>query len=194
MDKRVHDMYLGALIVMRDGTNPDRIAMAGHALRELCVELMRGAGIEKTKYNLGSEVNNLKQPWDKVQNEAKACSGLCGNCAGKNLRKFLQLLSGFFARHSMNRPKATEKIASAIGQIDVNRRIAGSNEHMPAAQRWEEIHDFFNKCGHHGPTTFDELQSRLFEFEELLIRLLLPTPSGDMTEIDEILAEEKANA
>lgn len=185
--------YHGALAVLRDESNPDRIALAGHGLRELSEQLMRDAGVEKTKYNLGSEIHNLRGPWEKVQEEAKACSGVCGNCAGGNLRKFLRLLSEFFARHALNRPKATEKMASAIEQIDVNQRIAGSDEHKPAAEQWAEIHDFFNKCGHHGPITFDEFQKGLFAFEELLIRLLLPSPSGDMSAIDEILAKENAN-
>src|SRR5437899_874583 len=93
---RLYVQYLGALTVLRDETNPDRVALAGHGLRELSEQLMRDAGVVTTKYNLGNEVQNLKQPWEKVQEEAKACSGVCGNCAGKSFRKFVKILSEFF--------------------------------------------------------------------------------------------------
>jgi hypothetical protein len=192
-DTRLHTQYLGALTVLRDSTNPDRIALAGHGLRELSEHLMRDAGFEKQKFNLGNEVHNLRPPWEKVQEEAKACSGVCANCAGRNLRNFLQRLSEFFDRHALNRPKATKRINSTIEQLDINGRIAGSNEHDRATKKWKEFNDFFNQCGHHSAPNLDELETNLFHFEELLIRLLFPSPSGDMAAIDEILAEENAN-
>lgn len=194
MDRRLHDWYLGALMALRDELNPDRVALAGHGLREVSDELMKRSGVQATKFNLGSEVSGLLDRWKKVQKDAEACTGVCAKHVGGRLRQFLERLKKVLHDHAQFRPKREEQIRLAIEQLDINSRIATGNEAETALNQWCTIHDFFNHCGHHRVTDLDELRAKLEAFEMLLTDLLLPSPSGDLSVLDEILAEENANA
>jgi len=75
IDPRLHDWYLGALLTLRDESNPDRVSLAGHGLREVSNELMKLSGVQESKFSLGREITELLNPWEKVQEDAKALHG-----------------------------------------------------------------------------------------------------------------------
>lgn len=193
-DPRLHDWYLGALLALNDEANPDRVSLAGHGLREVSGELMKLSGVQESKFNLGNEITDLLDPWAKVQEDAAACTGVCAKHVGGRFRKFLDRLKRVLSDHAQFRPRRQEQIRLAIEKLDVNSRIVSGSQAADAQNRWRTVHDFFNHCGHHRVLDLNELHAHLEAFELLLTDLWLPSPSGDLSAIDEILAEENANA
>jgi hypothetical protein len=193
-DPRLHDWYLGALLALNDEANPDRVSLAGHGLREVSAELMKLGGVQESKFNLGNEITELLDPWAKVQEDAAACPGVCAKHVSGRFRKFLDRLTRVLTDQAQFHPKRQEQIRLAIKRHGVNSRIASGSEAENAQKRWRTIHDFFNHCGHHRVLDLNELKANLEAFELLLTDFWLPSPSGDLSAIDEILAEENANA
>jgi len=192
IEPQLRDRYLGALLVLRDEANPDRIALAAHGLREVSGELMKVQGVQRSNFNLGKEITDLLNPWEEVQKDAATCTGVCANHVGQRLRKFLDRLKTVLADHERFNPTRLNRIGLASQRLDVNSHPASDLE---ARQRqWKKIHEFFTKCAHHSVRNLDELNANLDAFESLLITLWLPSPSLDLSAIDEILAEENTNA
>lgn len=193
VDPCLHDWYLGALFVLNDESNPDRIALAAHGLREVSDRLMRLAGVEKQN-SLGNEVTGLHGKWVKVKSDAASCAGSCATHVSVQLRGFLDELDKVLDNHVRFLPTRKTQILTAVEKFDVNDRIATGGAAKSTQDLWFRLHTFFNNCGHHGKTDLSELKVNLGEFESLLIDLRLPSPSGDLSMIDEILAEAEADA
>jgi hypothetical protein len=62
------------------------------------------------------------------------------------------------------------------------------------ADKWIELHTYFNATAHRSTTTEDEFSSKLDELEQILMDCLSPTPSEDFSAIDSILLEESSDA
>jgi hypothetical protein len=64
------------------------------------------------------------------------------------------------------------------------------------AERWIELHTYFNAVAHRSPAAKpeEEFLARLDELERLLMDSLSPQPSEDFSVIDAIFREDRADA
>jgi hypothetical protein len=194
IDARLGGMYLGAIAVLDDESNPDSLALAAHGLRELMEKIprYRDLPLKAHSENLGSKVREIEEVW----NTAVAKSGCHrdGYWSGeidKRLRRMLKKLGEFFAWHETHRPRRNHETAGIIRDLEPSgQRFPPSieEEHISS---WSNIFDFFVAASHHKTADPAEFRANVQSLEDLLLDRLAPKTFADFDTIDEILREAK---
>ncbi|HOQ48154.1 MAG TPA: hypothetical protein PLA43_19700 [Bryobacteraceae bacterium] len=192
----IAELYECALRVLADGSNPGRLFLAAHSIREMIGGLPRflDLPILAEQGRLGDQVTALEATW------AKATKSQChnnGNWAGEidgPLRKLLDALQKFFQWCKDNRPRRRDVAASVFRSTDPSGMPLPETVEKKRIDRWLALHDYFVRVAHQSSTTEDEFQAALDDLEQVLLGLLYPQPSEDFSAIDALLAEENPNA
>lgn len=197
-DQRLANMYLGALKVLADTDNPDRLAQASHSLRELLEKLPRhlDVPVRTKRYRLRDKIQNLRRGWHGVMKH----SDWPGNPAWSGtinapLRGFLKKAQGFFAWFEVEYPTRKEQTAKVLRSLDpLGRPLPVPIERL-RVEEWDRCHRYFEGVGHHNfvpsPEDFDLW---LFSLERFLMDQLCPRTFEDHSHLDQIITEGEANA
>ena len=162
---RFSDMYLGALRVFRDRSNPDRLVLAAHGLRELMRKLalqlaahsLPSGSIHRTD-GLPSHLPRLQKAWLKLGWDGKSELGF------RKVRPFLHAAGGFFASLG-SRPSRSEIGTHALRRLDKHPVPLPPRLEELQLDAWGDIERFFLGVCHHDRLAKDE------EFEAYLIAL-----------------------
>lgn len=177
-------IYLGALRVLADRSNPDRLALGAHGIRELInlIPAFFELPIEQKDDSLGNKVQVLHDAWRREQKKPRQPGEAFSS-------KFVQKLEDFFAWHTKHTPKQKERAAAMLTHLDPAKRPLPAPIQELRVEQWRNTLDFFNRAAHHGGCKEDELGSWLDSLEAFLLDLVKPRFFDNADTIDALIAE-----
>lgn len=184
-------IYLGALYVLQQVDNPDRLALASHNFRELMQNILRvRADVREATISLTPEVMNLRNDWYRAAKETSCLNG-DGNWTGeidKPLNGFLRKVADFFKWFDGHRPGRKKEIAGMLQEFDpIGIPLPNALKKLNV-DTWEKIREFFLGVAHHGKKVDkDEFTRGQDVFERFLLERLQPPTFEHHAEIDELI-------
>ncbi len=103
LDRGLGSMYLGAIMVLSYGANPDCLPLAAHGIRELMEKLPRRFNVPMIAQaeKLMDKVRELERSWNDALGKTKShCGQSWAGAVDPPLAKFLDAL-GFFSSQSL---------------------------------------------------------------------------------------------
>lgn len=190
------ELYECALRVFQDNANPGRLYLAAHSIRELTKDLPKVLDVPVL-----TDHGRMRDKLDALEKTWTASLGSTCHQAGEwlgeiddLLRRLLTKLPEFFKWRSESEPKMRESATALFRRVDPAGRQLPLALEKRRADRWIELHTYFNAAAHRSPTTEAEFSEKLDELEQILMNTLSPTPSEDFAAIDAILLEEPPDA
>lgn len=186
------NLYIGAIRTINEMENPERNAVTAHCFRELIEKLPSAFNIPIPHHSgdLGQEVNNLEQDWEKANRNSNCNSekGWTGQI-DKPLEKFLNRCREFFNWKKDNRLSRKQRAIEVIRTTDPSYISMPQQLEKLEAEKWIAFHGFFDGVSHHqkNPTN-DEFNSWVEHFESFLLDRLRPRTFDDQKKIDKIIA------
>jgi hypothetical protein len=194
-DPQLGTIYLGGLHVLHQEGNPDREALAAHAIRELMEKLPQFIDVptpEKPKkpVSLNVKVRELSGHWSGVSAEAMSATVIT-----PKLRKFHIRVKDFFDWFEQSFVKRREQTAAALRSLDATGRSLPTPIEELHIKHWGLCNDFFQSVSHHGRLcSQEELASWLDELERFLLDRMRPRTFETFSTLDKIIAEGETDA
>lgn len=193
LDPQLVAQYRGAIRVLNDSGNPDRIALAAHGIREFGEHLTKHLELPTPTQgeNLGDRVRRLQPVWEAARSERldRSQQGECENTPHED--KLFKELDTFFRAVEQEKPTQRQRAERLVEELDVNRHSVNSAHKLSEVQRWLEIRRFFQRASHHSRTSLEDLLATLDRLQDFLIAKLHRQPSLDLTAIDQLLAKQQ---
>jgi hypothetical protein len=191
-------MYMGALVVLDQGSNPDRFALAAHGIRELMEKLPTYLDLPMQAHSesLKSKVREIEDCWGRASGSSMCHkNGDWGGTVDQPLQKFLRSLQSFFSWFSKHHTRRRSETLEAVRKMDCSGRRLPERLEEINVKSWEEIWDFFVSVAHHRrlPDAAEFMQW-LDALERFLLDRLSPRVFSDFDEIDKIIGEGEGNA
>ncbi len=194
--QEIAELYQSALRVLADGSNPGRLFLTAHAIREMADRLPKFLDLPTLaeQGRLGDRVSALEVTW---VNATKSQCRKDGQWAGEiddPLRKLLEALQEFFQWWKDNRPRRRDVAARLFRSTDPSGMPLPKTLEQKRADRWLTLRDYFVRVAHQSSTTEEEFRLVLSELEQILLDSLYRRPLEDFLAIDALLAEEASDA
>jgi hypothetical protein len=179
-------MYVGALQVLADDGNPDRLALAAHGIRELIKELpayfnlpvpIRGA--------MGNRVTALHQAWKKARPNMHPEKPLPGALWAK--------LEGFFGWFEAELPTWKQRTTELLRGLDPAGRPLPAPIEKLRVEEWLLCNEFFVTSAHHASCSEEDFAKWLSFFEHFLLDLVRPRTFDNADKIDALIKEAEAD-
>lgn len=192
------DMYLGALMVLKDETNPDRFSLSAHNMRELMAKAPSYMDVElKDPYSsekMSNKVDNLGKEWNRLIKGVKKIDD-CSELDEVRLKKFLKAYSKFFEWFKESRPKFKTRVAKLIRTLDPTGLSLPSPIEELRVDEWGFIRDYFLRVCHHDKlTNIVEFESWLHTMERFFLDRLQPHTYADLNLIKSIIRAGEGDA
>jgi len=176
--------YFGAVTVLSDTSNPEAPYQAAHSLRELMEKLPKYRDVD-----VAGGVGQLKVVAQRVQawwldRKAQGLRCLKGACEveGGDLVSVLDELDSVLVG-SMTRSQEAE---AALRSFDP----AGADVDSRTLKDWRRLRGKLSDLSHHSDTVPPEsVHVLLVQFGSLFLSLASPTPSDDLSLLDDIMRE-----
>lgn len=190
------ELYECALRIFQDNTNPGRIFLTAHSIRELTKDLPKVLDVPVLTNHgrMRDKLDALEKSWNAALASGCNCSGAWTGQIDGPLRQLFSKLLEFFKWRTQSEPKMRDSATALFRRIDPAGRSIPEPLEKRRAARWIELHTYFNAVAHRSPTTDAEFSTNLDELEQILMDSLNPTPSEDFSAIDAILLEESNDA
>ncbi|GER78876.1 conserved hypothetical protein [Candidatus Denitrolinea symbiosum] len=196
-DNPMARIYLGAIFVLGDSKNPDRLALAAHNFRELLSRLPKRLGLDTKSFQekLDSELFSLREQWDRAQRNSKCRrSDSWDGEIDPPLLKFLSLIPTFFDWYDSIRPRRKQVVTRALRKLDpapVNLPSHIEQEHW---QEWQALYSYFAAVAHHEKhVNMEEFQSQVNRLEIYLVTRLRPRTFEDIKDIENLIRRAEGN-
>lgn len=193
-DVRLGRMYIGALAVLEQAFNPDRVPQSAHSFRELMEKLPRymDLPVPKDPPSMTYRVRQLEESWDQLPNDPDAAD------AGSRdaIQRYLRASKEFFAQVDEINPKRRDRLERIFQSLDpIGIPLPQAIEDNRTAV-WEDAWTFFTDTAHHRgePVGVDAIRSKARGLERLLLDQLRPRTFEDQDEIDLIIQEGESDA
>jgi hypothetical protein len=191
-------MYIGALIVLSNPDNPDRLPQAAHSLRELMEKIPRYLAVETraSRGNLKDEARKLEERWNNtVENSACYDDGNWNGSIDRHLQRLLQRLQQFFDWFDEHHPLRRTETATVLRQLDGSGRTLPARLEDQEVKGWLAIRDYFVSVSHHRtPPPEEDFRARMDALERFLLDRLRPRTFADFDVIDDIIQEGEGDA
>lgn len=184
-------MYMGAVAVRPQDSNPDRFAQAAHSVRELMEKLPRYLDVPvlERELSMKEKLRQLEDIWDRAQGDATGVS------ITATLKKFLASVKEFFDWFREQHPRRRERTARVMRSLDPGTSKLPSKIEDLRLKEWDACHGFFQGVSHHTTEcTEDDLDAWIDSLERFLLDRLRPRTFEDHDELDEIIAEGESRA
>jgi hypothetical protein len=187
-------MYVGAWTVLNDGTNPDRIALAAHAMRELMEKGQRELAVSVKPAALGSGQTGVAfERLDRLCRRARQESEPYRSRSGpidEIVARVLEAAEELVAVHNQERPGRVAQREDLIRRLDPLGAALPAEMVADWMERWDNWDRLFQLTSHHqiAPTA-EELASAMDEFTAFLLERLEPVPSRAREEIEQLIRE-----
>ncbi len=195
-------MYLAAIVELQ-GENPDRLALAAHALRELMEKIPRysaapvreDASQQKGRTTLTHKVRTLEEAWLSAKRSTHLRQNPWSGELDRVMCNFFAQLDSFFDQVHKDNPARTEADRAAMQRIDPTMAgLPGDLEKRRVAE-WQRCREYFEGVAHHNPSrSLAELQQMLERFEQMLLDMLTPKTFDTFAQLDAIIQEGEGNA
>lgn len=192
-------MYIGALVVLANPNNPDRLPQAAHSLRELMEKIPRYIAVEirAESESLRVKVRELEGRWNSTVENSMCYDG--GNWTGsidRHLRRLLQRgLQPFFNWFNEHHPRRRVETAAVLRQLDGSGRTLPARLENLEVKGWMAIREYFQAVAHHGRQPPEEdFRTWIDALERSLLDRLRPRTFADFDAIDDIIREGESDA
>jgi hypothetical protein len=185
----IADLYESALRVRWDEGNCGRFLLAAHAIREMTNNLPKVLDLPVETGRLGDQVDALEKVWDRTTKSTCHQQGEWTGVIDDLLRNLLGKIHGLFEWRRKNRQDRRLVVAKMFRKIDPSGQSLPETLEEKRTDSWLDLHDYFVSVTHGKTTTTEEFAGKLESLEKILIDILYPTPSVDISAIDRILEE-----
>jgi hypothetical protein len=202
---RLGRIYIGAILVLKQHTNPDRLALAAHNFRELLEKLplyfeklpvSREGGFPDSLKppDLLPEVRKLNDAWRKLKAPK---SQTLPDATGReqDVRSYLRASETFFGRFEKAYPTRKAKATLVLRKLDPTRLPlppAIEDLHVEEFERHRQY--FVAVCHHRQEVTSKEFEDWQSSCERFLLDRLIPRTFEDQAAIDKIIQEGERDA
>jgi hypothetical protein len=190
-------MYWGGILALDQGANPERLAMAAHAFRELQNLLPEHLDVPEATERM-DVVNEFPAIADKWESASKSgCRDADGKWDGAidgPLAKFLAWFDKVIQRYVERNPRMRRVGEEMLRRLDPTLLELPSEAADRVIERWWSVRTTFVLFAHHKRTDEAELIGTLGDFENLLGDRLFPRTFEKQAEIDAIVARAEADA
>ena len=189
-------MYIGALAVLEDLHNPDKLAQCAHSLRELMEKLSLAVEVPMKAHrdNLRAKVRELEDSYLRSRGQT-ICFTPAEEWKGgidAHLQRFLARLGDFFDWFSTNYPRRRQEVHGVLMRLDCSERPLPQVLASLNVNAWQAKREYFQSVSHHGrEAKEDEFRSWVNALERFLLERLVPRTFEDFAEIDALLGEER---
>lgn len=176
--EKVAKIYLGAILVLRQFDNPDRVSLCAHGVRELINSLPRFIDVpivKEARQQLGNFADALQLDWQKVVDEGiwpgkPPWTGEINTC----LRVFLERAMLLVEAHASIREGRRTQVKEIIKKQNFSAVPLPETIEDLKAKEWDEYRNYFTRVAHHSSTNEGEFLQYLTNFEYLLLNYLKP--------------------
>jgi hypothetical protein len=197
-DAELADMYFGALIVAKQGNNPDRFSHSAHGIRELMEKLPRYYDVEikEQKTTLNSKVHELQQTCQPLIEKVNKCNpDKPEEKPDGYLNKIKISVESFLSWFDKHHPTRKAEIAKTLQKLDGAGRAMPQPLEKLNVQYWDEMRDYFQAVAHHGKKPAEQEYGQWLDaFERFLLDRLHPRTFSDFDELDKLIQEGETNA
>jgi hypothetical protein len=189
-------MYWGAIVALDGADNPERLAMAGHSLRELQDRLPGIFDLPEAtqRFKLDDVFPGIAAKWEATR-DGSACHQ-DGDWIGEidqRLQKFLRAFDSFVRQYKERNPRMQRVSRAALARLDPGLEIVPAATGDEAVAVWLDVRRIFVKVAHHNITDETILVGALARFESLLGDRLYPKTFEKQSEIDAIIREAEVH-
>ena len=180
--------YLGALYVLDNHYNPDRIAQAANSLRELLEKLPRVVHRSET-LGSGPDFAGMRRSIHKriLKDRERYSEGWKDEQINAHLDKTLRKVVDYFERNQQ--PTRREQIQQAVATIDPMVNSLDSEIQEAKRNQYYHLWDQLEGFAHHkSDPDIAEFNKCLKELENTVFDLLAPITAQDQQEIQTILS------
>ena len=195
-DRSLAQMYLGAIRVLKDTGNPERVRQAAYSMRELMDNLTKHFGIYRDPLPaLFKKLDEAEASWERALNESICyADGAWKGKIDSSLSSFLQKAQELLSLHS-SRLSGKGASSQLIRKIDEFDAFFSESLHRRNLRIWSKAYGFFNGVLHHNEEVEQrKFENRLKDTELLLLDLFLPKPTKDFDSLDALIREGEDDA
>jgi hypothetical protein len=193
------NLYIGAIAVLQQTSNTDRVAQAASSLRQLMDTAPRFMDLSvplKKRPSLNNMVSTYSQRWRDCQKKSKNHSdGKWEGEIDQPLLTFLGHTEEFISFYDETHIKIIEKAAIVVRHLDQLKERLPEPLLTLRAKEWQTMYDFFTTTLHHGRFPSDK---ELEAWAEALGRFLLagwrPEKAADQENLKNIIEEGERDA
>jgi hypothetical protein len=181
-------MYFGAIRVLHDDENPDRMALAAHGIRELIENLPKyfDLPVPRRRESLGVKVRALHQAWQKVLKRITPPDDPIPDA-------FVEKLKAFFEWFAVDQPERREVAAMVVRGFDPSGRQLPAAIEKDQVDEWHGLRQYFVETAHHRGSPPVDFSARLEAFERFLLELIRPHTFENADRLDDLIAEGEGN-
>jgi hypothetical protein len=191
---QLYGMYQSAVMLLGQVSVPDRLPLAGHALRELMEklpayeDLLLTGEFPNRRSNVLSKVQSLRTIWVKMKR-----NGRLKRAAEEGVwsipESSYQALDRFFDSHELRGKK--ERTSRDLALLDPMGSGLPEVVEQGLIARWMDTHDYFSGVAHHENRNTDvaEFLDRLSWLDDFLLSRLKPRTFEDHGILDHLIAE-----
>ncbi len=192
------DIYWGAILVLDNHDNPERLAMSGHSLRELQDRLPRILAVSEAtdRLKLDDVFPGVADKWEATRNGSKSRTD-DGDWQGEvdaRLRKFLKWFDEFVRKFRERNVRMERVSRAALRTLDPGLDTVPAETGDHAVRVWLEVRKTFVDVAHHNIVEESALVDAIAKFESLLGDRLYPSTFEKQAQIDTIIREAEINA
>jgi hypothetical protein len=189
--ERIARMYLGAIIAMKDCTDPERFTKAAHEIRELMEKISEVANVEIRSLNerMGARVAELEKAFNEMLANSKLKPPDWDGPADGSIRRMLNKLKEFFQWKTDHQPKRRDEVKQVFRALE-GHQLPSEDLEKIAIEKWMDIRTFFVNVAHH---QFEPVEAQFHEnltyVEQFLSAKLNPKTFADFDAVDAIIEE-----
>ena len=196
-DHQLASMYLGALSVLKQASNPDRVAQAAHGLRELLEKLPRilDMPVESKLPNMKEKIRLLQKSWSRAKSDSEWLKNPTNSASVDGpIRKFLVDSETFFSWFDTDHLTRKQQATRVVRSLDPQKKLLPAPIEKLHVEAWEQYRDHFVLVSHHNVVeTFDEFVKWMDGVEGYLLDRLVPRTFEDFTSLRTIIGEGEVN-
>lgn len=190
-NERIARMYVGAIIALKDGTDPERFTKAAHEIRELMEKISEVANVEIRSLNerMGPRVAELETEFNSVIANSKLTAPGWDGPVDKPIQRLLNKCVEFFKWKTDHQPKRRDEVKHVFRALE-GHQLPSEDLEKIAIDRWMDIRTFFVSVAHH---QFEPVEAQFYEHlsyvEQFLLVKLNPKTFADFDAVDALIEE-----
>ena len=192
-DTAIGGWYLGARMALRAVGNPERLAHAGHSLRELMDKLNRvlDVPVKADGNSLGNKFRAMTDSWDKSKRLSECfADGTWSGVIDDHARRGFAAVDDAIEWQRTNQATRKEQHRETLRALDATGIVLAPSIEAAFVEQWASLRNYFVKvCHHDWATTEDEFLGHLDNLERLLLDRVKPRTFDEMASIDKLIAE-----
>jgi hypothetical protein len=189
LDPQWAGLYLGAILVLRQPSNPARHVQAAHVLREILDAVLEASSAEgeQTNQTMGNRIKGPEAAWKRVLG-MQPRRGMDGWLLDDDMKGFLDSIEEFFEWKRRNRMLRRDQMRRAVRHLDASGRPMPSPVEDAAVREGMDLREYFTRTCHLENTIEESaFLGRLGRLETFLLVRLRPRTFDDQNALDEIL-------